>query len=215
MQTLKRQRLLIIGGSRGPGLGMVGAMVAHHGNITVIARDSTRLTEPMAKLGFRSFRAMPRIPSLPNPRFARCALRFLCSTRAPRRRWHRRTSRHGNRSVRTGIPTSGRRFIAFKPPSVFRSREGSRVLMSSSGAAIEQGRARRGRGRCCPARRSLTGRATFRDGKGSRTLGVDTASQRTSNRASEGCVQLFTRRNLRTGRFFRWRRNCGPQPRSN
>src|SRR6266498_5555463 len=51
MQTLKQQRVLITDGSRGLGLGVVEALVARHANITVVARDSARLTELKARLG--------------------------------------------------------------------------------------------------------------------------------------------------------------------
>src|SRR6266498_479403 len=51
MQTLEQRRVLITGGSRGLGLGVVEALVAHHANVTVIARDSARLTELKARLG--------------------------------------------------------------------------------------------------------------------------------------------------------------------
>src|SRR5882672_8734131 len=51
MQTLERQRVLITGGSRGLGLGVVEALVARQAKVTVIARDSARLTEIKARLG--------------------------------------------------------------------------------------------------------------------------------------------------------------------
>ena len=51
MQTLEQRRVLITGGSRGLGLGVVEALVAHHADVTVIARDSARLAELNARLG--------------------------------------------------------------------------------------------------------------------------------------------------------------------
>ncbi len=51
MQTLEQRRVLIAGGSRGLGLGVVEALVARHANVTVVARDSARLTELKARLG--------------------------------------------------------------------------------------------------------------------------------------------------------------------
>ncbi len=51
MKTLEQQRVLITGGSRGLGLGVVEALVAHHANITVVARDSARLSGLRARLG--------------------------------------------------------------------------------------------------------------------------------------------------------------------
>ena len=51
MKTLERQRILITGGSRGLGLGVVEALVARHANVTVIARDTARLADLKARLG--------------------------------------------------------------------------------------------------------------------------------------------------------------------
>ncbi len=51
MQTLEQRRVLITGGSRGLGLGVVEAFVARRANVIVIARDSARLTEIKARLG--------------------------------------------------------------------------------------------------------------------------------------------------------------------
>ena len=51
MDTLERQCVLIVGGSRGLGLGIVEALVARHAHVTVTARDSTRLAELDARLG--------------------------------------------------------------------------------------------------------------------------------------------------------------------
>ena len=43
MQTLAQQRMLIVGGSRGLGLGVMQALMARHANVTVMARDSAGL----------------------------------------------------------------------------------------------------------------------------------------------------------------------------
>ena len=51
MQTLEQQRVLVTGGSRGLGLGVVEALVARKASVTVVARDSVRLTELKARLG--------------------------------------------------------------------------------------------------------------------------------------------------------------------
>ena len=44
-------KVLITGGSRGLGLGVVEALVARHANVTVLARDPARLAELEARLG--------------------------------------------------------------------------------------------------------------------------------------------------------------------
>ena len=51
MTTLDQQRVLITGGSRGLGLGVVEALVAHGANVTVLARDPVHLAELKARLG--------------------------------------------------------------------------------------------------------------------------------------------------------------------
>lgn len=51
MQTLEGQRVLVVGGSRGLGLGIVEALVARKASVTVVARESARLAELEARLG--------------------------------------------------------------------------------------------------------------------------------------------------------------------
>jgi NAD(P)-dependent dehydrogenase (short-subunit alcohol dehydrogenase family) len=49
--SLKGQRVLITGGSRGLGLGVVEAMVARDADVTVISRDASRLAQIKATFG--------------------------------------------------------------------------------------------------------------------------------------------------------------------
>jgi NAD(P)-dependent dehydrogenase (short-subunit alcohol dehydrogenase family) len=51
METLENQRVVVTGGSRGVGLGIVEALVARKAQVTVVARDATRLAEVKARLG--------------------------------------------------------------------------------------------------------------------------------------------------------------------
>jgi NAD(P)-dependent dehydrogenase (short-subunit alcohol dehydrogenase family) len=51
MQTLKDQRVVVTGGSRGLGLGIVEALVARKANVTVVARDPGRLADVKNRLG--------------------------------------------------------------------------------------------------------------------------------------------------------------------
>src|SRR5690348_8119252 len=51
MYSLENQRVLVTGGSRGLGLGIVEALVARNAKVTVFARDSARLTELKKRLG--------------------------------------------------------------------------------------------------------------------------------------------------------------------
>jgi len=49
MSTLEGQKNVVTGGSRGLGLGIVEALVAQKAQVTVVARDSERLTEVSGK----------------------------------------------------------------------------------------------------------------------------------------------------------------------
>jgi NAD(P)-dependent dehydrogenase (short-subunit alcohol dehydrogenase family) len=51
MQSLKDQRVVVTGGSRGLGLGIVEALVARNANVTVVARDLSRLAGVKDRLG--------------------------------------------------------------------------------------------------------------------------------------------------------------------
>ena len=51
MRTLEQEQILITGGSRGLGLGLVEALAARHANVTVVARDSAPLADLKARLG--------------------------------------------------------------------------------------------------------------------------------------------------------------------
>jgi NAD(P)-dependent dehydrogenase (short-subunit alcohol dehydrogenase family) len=51
MQTLEGQRVLVTGGSRGLGLGLVEAFIARKANVTVVGRDPERLADVKQRLG--------------------------------------------------------------------------------------------------------------------------------------------------------------------
>jgi NAD(P)-dependent dehydrogenase (short-subunit alcohol dehydrogenase family) len=51
MEPLKDCRIVVTGGSRGLGLGIVEALVAQQARVTVVARDATRLAEVSRRLG--------------------------------------------------------------------------------------------------------------------------------------------------------------------
>jgi len=119
MQTLEQRRVLITGGSRGLGLGVVEAFVARRANVIVIARDSARLTEIKARLGVSIIPGDATDPMLAESVLREVRPSVLVLNAGATRRWRRCTNRRGNRSARTGIPTSRRRFTGFKLPSVF------------------------------------------------------------------------------------------------
>jgi NAD(P)-dependent dehydrogenase (short-subunit alcohol dehydrogenase family) len=70
MDTLKGQKAVVTGGSRGLGLGIVEALVAQQAPVTVVARDPERLAEVSKRLGVDVFRG-----DVTDERFARSVLR--------------------------------------------------------------------------------------------------------------------------------------------
>src|SRR4051812_47604526 len=51
MATLENQKIVVTGGSRGLGLGIVEALVARKAHVTVVARDPERLADVSKRLG--------------------------------------------------------------------------------------------------------------------------------------------------------------------
>lgn len=137
MQTLEQRRVLIIGGSRGLGLGVVEALVAQHANVTVIARDSARLAEIKARLG------VSIIPGdATDPALAESVLRevvpsvlVLNAGAAPAMApLHRQTWESFSTNWNTDVKAT---FHWIQSALRLPLEHGSRVLISSSGAAIE------------------------------------------------------------------------------
>jgi len=56
METLEGQKVIVTGGSRGLGLGIVEALVARNAQVTVVARDPERLAEVSKRLGVKTVR---------------------------------------------------------------------------------------------------------------------------------------------------------------
>jgi NAD(P)-dependent dehydrogenase (short-subunit alcohol dehydrogenase family) len=137
MQTLKGHRVLITGGSRGLGLGVVEAMVAQDADITVIARDSARLTALEARFG------VSIIPGdATDPKLAESVLRELrpsvlvlnagaSPTMAP---LHEQTWDSFSKNWNTDVKST---FHWIQAALRLPLDRGTRVLMSSSGAAID------------------------------------------------------------------------------
>src|SRR5438445_13711587 len=55
--SLKDKNVVVTGGSRGLGLGLVEALVAHGAKVTVVARDSEALKSVRARLGVATISA--------------------------------------------------------------------------------------------------------------------------------------------------------------
>jgi NAD(P)-dependent dehydrogenase (short-subunit alcohol dehydrogenase family) len=56
METLEGQKVVVTGGSRGLGLGIVEALIAGKAQVTVVARDPERLAEVAKRLGVKTVR---------------------------------------------------------------------------------------------------------------------------------------------------------------
>jgi NAD(P)-dependent dehydrogenase (short-subunit alcohol dehydrogenase family) len=137
MDTLARQRILVTGGSRGLGLGIVEALVARHAEVTVIARDPGHLAELRSRLGVSIISGDAADPALADSvlRELRPSVLVLNAgatpTMAPlnRQTWES-FSTVWNTDVKAGFHWVQ---AALRLPLV----PGSRVLLASSGAAIE------------------------------------------------------------------------------
>lgn len=135
--TLEQRRVLITGGSRGLGLGVVEALVARQANVTVVARDPARLADLKDRLG------VAIVPGdATDPVFAESVLRDVrpsvlvlnagaTPAMAP---LHQQTwesfSTNWNADVKAAFHWTQ---CALRLPL----QRGARVLISSSGAAIQ------------------------------------------------------------------------------
>jgi NAD(P)-dependent dehydrogenase (short-subunit alcohol dehydrogenase family) len=136
MDTLKGQKAVVTGGSRGLGLGIVEALVAQQAPVTVVARDPERLAEVSKRLGVDVFRG-----DVTDERFARSVLRDVrpsvlvlnAGATPPMGPLHETTwenfSRVWNVDVKAGFHWV-QEAIRLPLP------RGSRVIIGSSGAAV-------------------------------------------------------------------------------
>jgi NAD(P)-dependent dehydrogenase (short-subunit alcohol dehydrogenase family) len=136
MQTLEDQRVVVTGGSRGLGLGIVEALVARRAKVTVLARDPDRLAEVQRRLGVGV-----AVGDVSDPEVAERVLREIkpsvlvlnAGASPPIGRIHELTweafSRVWNTDVKAGLHWI-QAALRLPLPS------GSRVVIGSSGAAI-------------------------------------------------------------------------------
>jgi NAD(P)-dependent dehydrogenase (short-subunit alcohol dehydrogenase family) len=137
MQTLEQRRVLVTGGSRGLGLGMVEALVARHANVTVIARDSARLTELKARLGVAIIPGDATDPMLAESvlREVRPSVLVLNAGATPAMApLHEQTWESFSKNWNADVKAT---FHWIQGALRLPLERGSRVLISSSGAAIE------------------------------------------------------------------------------
>ena len=136
MQTLKHQSVLVVGGSRGLGLGVVEALAERDANITIIARDSACLTDLKARLGVSVIAGDATDASLAESaiREVRPSVLVLNAGATPvMSPLHKQTWESFSRNWETDVKATFHWVQAALNVPVPR---GSRVLMSSSGAAI-------------------------------------------------------------------------------
>jgi len=137
MQTLEQRRVLITGGSRGLGMGVVEALVARRANVTVIARDSAHLSELKARFGVAIVPGDATDPKLAES--ALCQVRpsvlvlnaGATPTMAP---LHEQTWESFSEIWNADVKAA---FHWIRAALHLPLERGSRVLVSSSGAAIE------------------------------------------------------------------------------
>jgi NAD(P)-dependent dehydrogenase (short-subunit alcohol dehydrogenase family) len=137
MQTLENQRVLVVGGSRGLGLGVAEALIARQANVTVLARDAVRLSELKSRLGVSIISG-----DAADPKLAESALRDVrpsvlvlnagaTPTMAP---LHEQTWESFSTNWNTDVKSA---FHWIQAALRLPLERGSRVLISSSGAAIQ------------------------------------------------------------------------------
>ena len=134
---LERKRALVIGGSRGLAVGVVEALIARHADVTVVARDCASLAGLKDRLG------VAIIPGdATNPVLAESVLREVrpsvlvlnagaTPTMAP---LHEQTWQSFSKNWDTDVKAT---FHWIQAALRMPLENGSRVLLSSSGAAIE------------------------------------------------------------------------------
>jgi hypothetical protein len=136
MQTLKHQNALIVGGSRGLGLGVVEALAARDANVTVIARDAARLTDLKARLGVSVIVGDATDPSLADSatrEVSPLVLVLNAGATPVMSPLHKQTWESFSRNWETDVKATFHWIQAALNVPLPR---GSRVLISSSGAAI-------------------------------------------------------------------------------
>jgi NAD(P)-dependent dehydrogenase (short-subunit alcohol dehydrogenase family) len=137
MQTLERQRVLVVGGSRGLGLGVVEALVARRASVTVVARDSARLAELEGRLGISIVSGDATDPTVADSvlRDVRPTVLVINAGATPAMApLHQQTWESFSRNWDTDVKAT---FHWVQSALRLPLARGARVLLSSSGAAIE------------------------------------------------------------------------------
>ena len=137
METLEQQRVVVVGGSRGLGLGVVEALVARDATVTVVARDAERLAEVKARLGLSIVSGDASDPTLADAvlRDVRPTVVVLNVGATPAMApLHQQTWESFTRNWLTDVKAT---FHWVQSALNLPLARGARVLLSSSGAAID------------------------------------------------------------------------------
>jgi NAD(P)-dependent dehydrogenase (short-subunit alcohol dehydrogenase family) len=137
MHTLEQENILITGGSRGLGLGVVEALAERHANVTVVARDAAQLADLKARFGVSVIAGDATDPALADSalREVRPSVLVLNAGATPAMApLHSQTWESFSRNWDTDVKSTFHWIqAALNAPLA----PGSRVLLSSSGAAID------------------------------------------------------------------------------
>jgi NAD(P)-dependent dehydrogenase (short-subunit alcohol dehydrogenase family) len=136
MQSLKDRRIIVTGGHKGLGLGLVEALVEHGARVVVVGRDRERLAEVERRLGVTVVHGDVSEPGLAGSllrEFRPTVVALNAGAKAECRPVHEQTwdefSAVWNNDVKAGLQWIQE---AIRLPLA----PGSRVLVSSSGAAV-------------------------------------------------------------------------------
>ncbi len=136
MESLENQRVVVTGGSRGIGLGIVEALVAKKAEVTVVARDAARLAEVKNRLGVSVISADVTEPETASAvlRDVRPSVLVLNAGASPKMAPIHEQSWEDFSAIWNHDVKAGFHWIqaALRLPLA----KGSRVLVSSSGAAV-------------------------------------------------------------------------------
>jgi len=136
MKTLEGQKIVVTGGSRGLGLGIVEALVAEKAQVTVVARDTERLAEVAKRLGVAVISG-----DITDPALARAVLGDIrpsvlvlnAGATPPMAPLHELSWENFSRNWEVDVKGN---FLWLQAALQLPLPRGSRVLVGSSGAAV-------------------------------------------------------------------------------
>lgn len=137
MNTIHQQNVLIVGGSRGLGRGVVEAFASHQASVTVIGRDAARLEDLKTRFGVTAIAGDATDAAFANDLLRRVLPTVLvlnAGATPAMMPLHKQTWESFSRNWETDVKAT---FHWIQAALNVPLTQGSRVLISSSGAAIE------------------------------------------------------------------------------